>query len=173
MSMNEIKARESRSYGEQLDQDKLTRVLIPARIRLLIFFLVLQMGCTGATSTVIFDGATYPVSMTQTVPDRDGRILYSSQQETLGKFEASGRAWSLFWSLLSLNSIDFSDDINEQVSDAGGEAIVNAKILASLPFIPDICPNIFIFHWLPIWPGSVLVEIQGDIIRSKRGQGLK
>ena len=154
--------------GHHEDYDYSKRILVFVLASVFFLFLILQMGCGGSRSKVIFNSAKYPVSMTETVPDRDGSFLSNSEQEILGKFEDSGRAWSIFWTLVPLNCVDFSEELNQQVSDAGGEAVVNTKVTAGFPFFPDTFPGILYLHWLPIFPGSVHVDIQGDIIRSTR-----
>jgi len=109
--------------------------------------------------------------MSPVVPDRDGHYLTAEEQQKVGRVEANSRAWVIFWSLLPLIGVDFSDEINQQVEDAGGEAVVNLKPSAAVPGFPDMFPGILFMHWLPIWPGSVQVKVEGDIVKSARRVG--
>jgi|GEM_PF-2260052 len=129
-------------------------------------------GCGGSRTKVHLDNARYPVSMSPVMIDRDGTHVNSSGLVTVGKFQASTRGWSIGWTAIPLNTIDFSTELNQQVESAKGEAVINFKVMAAHPLAPDVFPGYFFLHWLPIWPGSVAVEAQGDIVRSMKSPAL-
>lgn len=134
----------------------------------LLFSVMPLVSCAGSRASVNFERAEFPISMSRAVPDVEGRILSTEDQEVVGHFTASKRGWSVLWTLINLSDIDFSEDVNNQVRSAAGDAIVNVTISAELPTFPDEIPGLFFLHWLPIWPGSVRVDLDGDIVRSAR-----
>ena len=85
----------------------------------------------------------------------------------LGRVEARSRGWSLLYTLVPVAPVDFSETINEQVSAVGGEAVVNLVTTSMLPLWPDQLPGYFGLVWIPLWPGSVVVSIEGDIVRRR------
>ena len=126
---------------------------------------LLLTGCAG-TSAISFEDARYPVSLSATVLDRDGELLPKERQAVVGKFEAEKEGWNLFYTLLPLGAMDYSDELNQQVESCGGEAVVNL----CMDIKPSLCPTLagsFIINWLPIWPNSVVTKVKGDIIRAK------
>ncbi|MEW6744504.1 MAG: hypothetical protein AB1486_17255 [Planctomycetota bacterium] len=126
----------------------------------------LVTGCAGARTKVTFDMAEYPISMTSSVPDRDGQLLEPSEMEFVGRLHAEGEGWSTGWSLIPLSHPDFSEEVNKQVADAGGEAVVNLRVNATDSTINLI--GIAFLHWIPVFPGAVAVSLDGDIVRSQR-----
>jgi hypothetical protein len=131
--------------------------------------LLVVTGCTGAHTGVTFDRAQYPISLTNWIPDEAGVAVESDELVRVGRLEVEGRRWSLLYTSVSLGGpIDLSEELNAAVKAAGGEAVVNLDVQAALPFWPDLLPGGFMLHWAPVWPGSVLVMVDGDIVRSKR-----
>ena len=129
---------------------------------------VVLVGCTGARTEVRFEKTRYPISMSAWVPDETGRPLGPDDLEVLGKLELKARRWSLVYRSVPLGGpIDLSEDINAAIEEAGGEAVVNLDVQSGLPFFPDLLPGGFLLHWLPVWPGSVIGTIDGDIVRRK------
>lgn len=91
----------------------------------------------------------------------DGKILRLEQLESVGTFDARKRGWSTVWGLVPLHANEFSRDLNEQVEQVNGEAVVRLKITSTESGI-----NLwFIINWIPIWPGCVRVHATGVIVR--------
>ena len=131
--------------------------------------LLVVTGCTGAHTGVTFDRARYPISLTAWIPDEAGVAVKGDELVRVGRLEVEGRRWSLLYTTVSLGEpIDLSDALNAAVEAAGGKAVINLDVQAALPFWPDLLPGGFMLHWAPVWPGSVLVRVDGDIVRSKR-----
>ena len=129
---------------------------------------VALVGCTGARTEIRFDETRYPISMSAWVPDETGRPLGPDDLEVVGKFKLTGRRWSLIYTAVPLGwPIDLSEEINAAIEKAGGEAVVNLDVQAGLPFFPDLFPGGLFLHWLPVWPGSIIGTIDGDIVRRK------
>jgi hypothetical protein len=125
-------------------------------------------ACTGASKQIVFDHVAYPVSLSPVVPDRDGLFVQVEEQEILGELWLEERLWSanlLWW---WVGTVDLSSNVNEQVRRSGGEAVVNLQLTTRLPFAPDVMPGLLYLCWIPFWPGSVIVEVKGDIVRSTR-----
>lgn len=127
-------------------------------------FLLLLSGCVGSRQEIRFATVAVPLSLSEQLLDASGQSVTGEQLETVGYLAASQRGWSLFWTLLSVRDIDFSSTINQQVTTAGGEAVVNLKLTSqegctvSLNQIPFAV-------LLPIFPGCTDVAITGDIVR--------
>jgi len=135
-------------------------------LRVVLFLASLATACGGARSHVRLDTARYPVSMSSWILDRDGSAVPAGALERVGALRASARGWNFGWTQVSMNAVDFSDEVNAQVAEAGGDGVINFKITADCPVFPDVLPNLLLLHLLPL-PGSVLVEVFGDIVRSK------
>ena len=129
--------------------------------------LALTLGCAGASVPVRFDDARVPISLSGAIADADGAVWAGEDLEVLGRVEARSRGWSLLYTLVPVAPVDFSETINEQVSAVGGEAVVNLVTTSMLPLWPDQLPGYFGLVWIPLWPGSVVVSIEGDIVRRR------
>lgn len=119
-------------------------------------------GCAGARTSVVANGAAYPVSMSPAVRNADGSLVARGQRRVVAKFESDSTAWGMFYSAIKLDPrTDLSRAINRQVHKAHGDAIVNLRVATSY------CPLDFfpLLNWLPIWPGCTNVRVQGDIVR--------
>lgn len=67
---------------------------------------------------------------------------------------------------LPLNTVDFSEELNGQVADVDGEAVVN-HIISTLP---TGCQSLNLLQFtqiLPVFPGCIDVKLEGDIVRSR------
>jgi hypothetical protein len=124
------------------------------------------LGCSGARSYVVAPTAEVPISMSSGMRGEDGELLAAEQKHTVGEFSMNYRAWGMLWKAISFTGDkDISDEINEQVKAAGGQAVTNLEVrsgncmwnaITLLGLLPD-CSN---------------VEIRGDIIRvSARKRG--
>ena len=122
-------------------------------------------GCiTGGRTSVTFDDTAYPVSLSPTVFGSDGEILPPNAQEKVGTLEIDRRAWSLVWGAVPTRKFtDLSNEINGQIDAAGGQSVVNLKIMARHCAGNYVVP----LTLLPFYPGCVKLKIRGDIIREK------
>ena len=84
----------------------------------------------------------------------------------MGEFKAEATRVGFLYSLLTIPwTIDISDDVNAQVSAAGGEAIVRAAVLVTGSC--DVLNSFLLLNAVPLWPGCVPVTVTGDIVRAK------
>src|SRR5687767_8274311 len=87
----------------------------------------LSLGCAWGSvgAEVVAPTARYPISMTKVVPDSDGRLLRESHElEIVAPLEVEQTNWNLAYGQ-ALNEIDFSEQLNQQVEAAHGEAITH------------------------------------------------
>jgi hypothetical protein len=120
-------------------------------------------GCAGGHGWVSAPTSRYPISLTHGIRAADGHLLTNKERKIVGHFDTSKTFVSLLYDAIPLNgSFDVSDDVNEQVRAAGGEAVTD------LTFQTHLCALDFFlgFHMLPIWPGCATVHVTGNIIRS-------
>lgn len=124
---------------------------------------LLLSGCAGARNMVKADQAKYDVSLSGGLRESSGKLIPSEQLEVVGTYKQTAFGWGLVWSWVSLNSINLSKSINDQVEKAGGNAITNLSVNVQGGFL-----NFFpIFNWLPIWPGYNIVDFTGNIVKIK------
>ncbi len=124
---------------------------------------LLQGACAGAGANVrvSLDQAQYPVSMSSWVPGPDGIPLGPDDLKEVDQVNLRGTGRALVWGFLPLGDVNLSEELNQAVADAHGEAVTNLTltIRSSLWNIP--WPLI----WCPFHPGAVNVELHGDIVR--------
>ena len=133
---------------------------------ILLFMMSALVGCVGARPKVRLDSAKYPVSMSGVLLDCNGQPLYPDEQIAVGRFRAEKIGYAMGYSFLQLAPVDFSEELNKQVSSVNGEAIVNLqvkKIFSPCTFLHVVQ----ITQILPIFLGCSKVQIEGDIVRSK------
>lgn len=122
----------------------------------------LGTGCAGARTNVVADSAQYPISMSRAVRDADGSIVPQERVAKVGKLRSEAMAWGLLYSGIRLTPrTDISKAVNGQVAAAGGDAVVNLRIMGSHcggDFIPAV-------SLIPIWPGCANIVVEGDIIK--------
>lgn len=123
-------------------------------------------GCAGARVEVTAERSRYAISMSELVRDQTGRLHDRSSLEKVGDFKSGGTRIGFFYSLLTIPwTLDVSDDVNAQVSAAGGEAIVRAAVTVAGSC--DVLNSFPFLNALPLWPGCVPVTVTGDIVRRK------
>jgi hypothetical protein len=124
---------------------------------------LLLSSCAGARNVVKVDQAKYDVSLSGGLRESSGNLIPSDRLEVVGTYKQTAFGWGLIWSWVSLNSINISKSVNEQVEKAGGNAITNLSVSVQGGFL-----NFFpIFNWLPIWPGYNIVDFTGNIVKIK------
>jgi hypothetical protein len=133
---------------------------------LLLVAMTALSGCAGARPRILLDSARYPVSLSGVVPDRDGQPLGPKEHVPVGRFMAKKTGWAMVYTFLPLNTVDFSEELNRQVSAVDGDAVVNLVVST----LPTGCQKLNMFQFtqiLPIFLGCVDVKLEGDIIRSR------
>ncbi len=139
---------------------------------MVVLFVVIAgaAGCAGARPQIRFDTAKVPVSMSKTVLGRDGRPLGVQEQFPVGRFTAKRTGYAVAYSFAQVSPFDFSEELNRQVGEVKGDAVVNLQV--STEKSGCTCLNIMPFiQALPIYPGCVEVSLEGDIIRSSPPTG--
>ena len=126
--------------------------------RALLGLLVLAGGC-GARSYIRADSARYPVSLSSGVRGADGKLVDPQALQKTGEFHTDYTACRMLWTLVPIKSAhrDISDDVNQQVAAAHGEAIVNLSVQSAATVW-----NIITF--LGVLPDCGKVDITGDIV---------
>lgn len=126
--------------------------------------LVLASGCAGGRSNLRFDDTRYPVSLSPTVLGSDGAVLLPAQREVVGKLELETKVYGLLWSAVPLTpNKDLSTQVNEQIEQAGGQAVVNLRVTSRQCGLNSV----WVLSTVPLWPGCSKVFVQGDIIRER------
>ena len=139
-----------------------------ARLRwtaLTLFLLGVSTGCAGARTSVVADGASYPISLSRAVRDRDGSIVPSENMTKVGTLHDDATAWGILYSAIKLTPrTDISTAVNAQVAQSGGDAVVNLRVTGGH------CASDFfaLLTVIPIWPGCARIEVEGDIVKLKR-----
>ena len=146
---------------------------MPGRICLIILLIIMTalVGCVGARPKVRLDSAKYPVSMSGVILDRNGQPLYPNEQIAVGRFKAEKTGYAMGYSFLQLAPMDFSEELNNQVSSVNGEAVVNLEV-KKIFSLCRILHVIQITQILPFFLGCSKVHVEGDIIRSKSPPGM-
>ena len=131
-------------------------------LRLGVALALLATGCAGGRTTVVANQAEYPISMSQAVRDKEGEIVKPERREVVGTFEASGTAWGMMYSSVKLTpKTEISKEVNRQVGQARGDAIVNLSVSTAHCAMNFVLP----LNFLPIWPGCTNVRVRGDIVK--------
>jgi hypothetical protein len=126
----------------------------------------LATGCAGARATVRADHARYPISMSSEVRDQSGKVHGHATLQQVGHFEAETSRIGIFYSILTIpGSFDISDEVNQQVAAAGGEAVVRLNVSVSPGC--DLLNGMPVLNMLPLWPGCVPITVEGDIVKRK------
>lgn len=118
----------------------------------------LTAGC-GARSYIRADSARYPVSLSSGVRGPDGKLVDPQALHKTGEFHTDYTACRMLWTLVPIKSAhrDISDDVNQQVAQAHGEAIVNLSVQSAATVW-----NIMTF--VGVLPDCGKVGITGDIV---------
>jgi hypothetical protein len=128
----------------------------------LVPIVVLTAGCAGGRTSIVAKDASYPVSLSEGVRDRDGALVEDERKDFVGTFEDERMAWGMFYSSVKLTPTkDISRNVNDQVQKVNGDAVINLRVATAhcgWNFVP-------ILNLLPVWPGCAKVKIEGDIVR--------
>jgi hypothetical protein len=88
-------------------------------------------GC-GVSSWVTAPEAKVPISMSNGLRDQNGVLVAASNKQEVGDFKMDYKACSMLWRIVSFTGDkDISDEVNRQVSEAGGNAITHLSVESS------------------------------------------
>jgi len=138
------------------------------RRRALVLMLMVSAagGCAGGRVSIVAERSRYPISLSRAVRDQTGRLYEGLSLEHVGTLDAGGTRVGILYSALTIPpSMDISDDVNQQVAAAGGEAVVALTVSVGVGCeILNVFP---ILNIVPLWPGCVPVSVTGDIVRRR------
>jgi len=121
-------------------------------------------GCAvGSKSFVEAPTVLYPVSFSGSVRNNDGSILYEDEFDVVGTFYYKYKSVHMLMETIPLTKVkmDISQELNSQIKEVHGEAIINLEILCyKNPWNQSSG-----FLSLGILPGYCSVEVKGDIVR--------
>jgi hypothetical protein len=131
-----------------------------AMVAVVSLALVSVSACSGMRSHVRADKSNYPVSLSEQLRGADGKLLQPSQKKNVGTFDVTYKGWTAFWTIIPMvkRTYDISDDVNEQVAKAGGDAVVGLDVQSS-----QCAWNYWTF--IGILPGCGNMHLRGDIIK--------
>jgi hypothetical protein len=123
---------------------------------------LLIAGCAGGRTSIVAGDASYPVSLSEGVRDRDGELVEEERKDFVGTYEDERMAWGTLYSSVKLTPTkDISKQVDAQVKKVRGDAVINLRVATEhcgWNFVP-------ILNLLPVWPGCTTVKIKGDIVR--------
>jgi hypothetical protein len=117
-------------------------------------------ACSGMNSYVKADESKYPISLSGELRGADGQLLQPQQKKHVGTFELEYKTWTTLWTLIPIvnRTRDISDEVNEQVAKAGGDAVVGLDVSSKQ------C-GLNYATLLGILPGCGNMYLRGDIIK--------
>lgn len=120
--------------------------------------MLLATAC-GARSYITAEDARFPVSMSSAVQGPDGSVLTGDDLETVGSFKLDYKKCNMLWTLIPLvfRTEDISEDIDEQVRRARGEAVINLTVQSSATVWN-------VFTLFGVLPDCSNVRIRGQIV---------
>src|SRR5262249_11534926 len=102
------------------------------------------------------------VSLSRAVRDSAGHLVDSHDRRVVGHFLYDTTVWGLAYSAVKLDpEIDLSKEINDQVGNAHGDAVVRLEV-GSKPCGMNFIP---VLAQLPFWPGCARIHAEGEIIQ--------
>ena len=134
--------------------------------RLLLLTLALVMpfstGCLSLASTSLnAKDIAYPVSMSKSIVDKSGKRYTPNESETVGHFVREWRRWEMAWGAIPLGGdASLTEILTEEIERAGGNGVINLTAEATVSWAAMITSLLLIF------PESVKVKIEGDVIRT-------
>jgi hypothetical protein len=136
---------------------------------LLLLLVALNLSCAGSHSSIIATDASYPVSMSPVVYGPSGNLLNREQLEEVGVFAYEYRSVHALYMLLPLSRTrhDLSRRIDEQVAEAGGEAVVDLTVVADSNGWNGISAALG-----GILPAYSKVHISGTIVRRLQNEAV-
>jgi len=138
---------------------------IGVAVLLLAFFVAPLVGCAGGRGDVRFDALRYPASMSGYLHDAKGRAVSPKSLAVVGEFKEETRLWGTGFSWVPVTgAVDVSDSMNREIAAAGGEGMINVKVVSEgcmLNYVPVV-------SLLPMWPGCADVTVEGQIVKQEQ-----
>jgi hypothetical protein len=127
--------------------------------------LAIGAGCSGAKSYVRADQSAYPISLSNGLRGSDGQLIPDARKSPVGAFETHWSSWTAVWTLIPLSNRtrDISEEVNQQVKKAGGDAIVGLDVKVTQ------CGWNYLTI-LGILPGCDNVSVTGHIVKVAAAQ---
>ncbi|MDH5721662.1 MAG: hypothetical protein OEZ13_13745 [Spirochaetia bacterium] len=131
------------------------------------FFLIQHCIVGGAAGKIKLKNSKYPVSLSHSLYDNDGKIVSEKNGlETIKHFKYNTSYWSILYTF-----IDLSDDeditmyLNTELDDLRGDGVINLEIENKQCINHMFIPMITI---LPFWPSCTNINLEGDFVRLKK-----
>ena len=104
-----------------------------------------------------------PVSLSGSYVDPSGRARTPAADEIVAHFHHQWRHWEMAWGMISLSGpFDLEAYLEDQLALHDGDAVVNLTVQA------DHGATYLLTALLMIFPESVVVTLEGDIVRAPR-----
>lgn len=131
------------------------------RLVLLLLLASLASACAGATARVRAEGVGYPVSLSRSVLDEEGRVRTPGPDDELFPFSFSFTKWAMLLRAVPLNGVeeDVSDRLRTAIEAHGGDAIVHLRVRG------EIDPFWFLSSLVVVLPSACEVTLEGDVVR--------
>lgn len=130
--------------------------------------LLILEGCSSSRGTLNFESLKYPVSMSAFLYDKHHSIVMKQKElKALHSFVFKKTFWTLGYGLIRLSSGEaLSDSLNSIIEKYGGDGIINLSITIEQGVVNKIYTFfLFIPSYVPFFPGSADVTIQGEIVK--------
>mgnify|MGYP001072023135 CR=1 FL=1 len=119
-------------------------------------------GCAGARTQLVADRAAYPISLSRAVRDADGSLVPHERMAKVGTLKHEATAWGMLYSAVELTPrTEISDAVNRQTAAAGGDAVVNLRVMTRHCGADWMA----LFTAIPFWPGCMEIVVEGDIVK--------
>lgn len=133
-----------------------------------IFMIFLVVGCAGGRMMVTAPNVEKVVSTTEGIYDKNYNILNNIDYEVVNAFTFNVSKWSIFWTLIPISSdVDISEQLNKELQDNNGDAIVNLEVEANTSLNGGPFINLFA-SIVPIIPSVVSAQVRGEVIKVKK-----
>ena len=132
------------------------------KIKYFICFCIVLMffGCAGVRGSIVANNIDKPVSFTPYVFDTNGSIIEAKPKDTLKHFQIEKCYLGMLFTIISIDGeIDIAEDLNQEIANVNGDAIVNLTIETKGDGWS------FFSVLIPIIPSALFVDIQGDVVR--------
>ena len=130
-------------------------------------FLFMLACATGADVPLRASQSVYPISLSQSIVDEQGRVYRPRPDEIVGHFKRSWRHWDWLYGYVSINrDVNLSRLVAREVEKRRGDAVVNLRVRG------NFWKTWYLTSLLVIIPESVGVTVEGDVIRRQPGARL-
>jgi len=134
-------------------------------LSILSVFFFFSLGCAGGSNSIKLEGVKKPVSLTKSLYGPNMKVLKEKEDiEVVYHFYGEKTFYNMGYSAVSLNDDEeIVKNINKTLDEHKGAGVINFSVEAQ-GCGTNAC---FPFIMLPIWPGCVNVQYEGDIVKLK------